>query len=561
MKNLKNGQRLHTGKCLKPLSRGILLGTMVLLCVTTGPLFGQEKSRKMRVVPKWERFETEFKSAVTYTNPLQEATLKVVFNSPLGTKTQIEGFWDGARTWRVRFNPDQPGRWTYNTSCSDSANRGLNGQQGEFLCTTIVGEGRFQQHGPVRVARDRRHFEHADGTPFFWLGDTALSGARLSTPPDWELYAAVRQSQGYSVTQCAAAPGDDQKGESALTGFPDRIGVNPEFFKRLDAKLETLRRADLLSAIVPLWETDTSKAQLKQDQAVLVLRYMVARWGTDPIAWLLEFPGDNPEKLAERWRKIGRAVFGGALHAPVIVNAGLAPGVLETFRSEDWVDALGLQTAGPKGGPEQRQAFAAESTKEPARPLIGFTPYENALKTSDNSGGRYSAEAVRQAAYWGVLLAPAAGVSYGGAGVVDWDATTDQTKTPGARLPLWQRSLFMPAAKQMGYLGRVFNSLDFSQLRPNEKLLISPSGDEAVAAGTAVASTGAKDLVLVYVPEGRALRVSQDAMPPSPQIRWFNPRTSGSGPAVAVVSGSTCQFPPPGPGDWLLTMRTQEKTK
>jgi hypothetical protein len=34
----------------------------------------------------------------------------------------------------------------------------------------------FYTHGPIRVAASHRHFEHADGTPFFWLGDTWWMG-------------------------------------------------------------------------------------------------------------------------------------------------------------------------------------------------------------------------------------------------------------------------------------------------------------------------------------------------------------------------------------------------
>ena len=39
-----------------------------------------------------------------------------------------------------------------------------------------------------------------------------------------------------------------------------------------------------LSAIAPAWD---SKASLPEDQAALFLRYMVARWGAEPVAWLL----------------------------------------------------------------------------------------------------------------------------------------------------------------------------------------------------------------------------------------------------------------------------------
>src|SRR6185369_14347287 len=121
------------------------------------------------LVAKWERFEQTFKSSVIYSNPLQQVEFTVIFTSPTGQTNFVEGFWDGGKTWRARFSPDRLGRWTYITKCSDPKNKGLQNQTGGFICSTPIRPNRFSQHGPLQVARDRRHFEHADGTPFFWL--------------------------------------------------------------------------------------------------------------------------------------------------------------------------------------------------------------------------------------------------------------------------------------------------------------------------------------------------------------------------------------------------------
>jgi hypothetical protein len=62
------------------------------------------------IVPKWGRFEQSFDSGVKYENPIQEATLTVIFMSPLGDTNRVYGFWDGGKTWRVRFSPNTPGQ-------------------------------------------------------------------------------------------------------------------------------------------------------------------------------------------------------------------------------------------------------------------------------------------------------------------------------------------------------------------------------------------------------------------------------------------------------------------
>src|SRR4051812_2787418 len=83
-------------------------------------------AEKVPVVSKWGRFEHSFQSSLSYSNALQDVTLSVVFTSPLGETNQVYGFWDGGKTWLVRFSPNLPGRWTFKSSCSDIANRGLN---------------------------------------------------------------------------------------------------------------------------------------------------------------------------------------------------------------------------------------------------------------------------------------------------------------------------------------------------------------------------------------------------------------------------------------------------
>ena len=133
---------------------GSRLAVLALLLLPAGVPTARAAA-KMQVVPKWSRFEQAFKSSVAYSNPVQDAALTVVFTSPLGDTSEVDGFWDGGKTWRVRFSPDQPGRWKFQTTCSDTANVGLHKEFGEFLCSAAVGQNRFHQHGPLRVARDQ----------------------------------------------------------------------------------------------------------------------------------------------------------------------------------------------------------------------------------------------------------------------------------------------------------------------------------------------------------------------------------------------------------------------
>src|SRR5580765_2594175 len=71
------------------------------------------RSIRLPVAGKWERFEVKLKSDVAYTNPPHQAEINGIFVSPNGERMVVPGFWDGGKTWRVRFSPGVPGHWIY----------------------------------------------------------------------------------------------------------------------------------------------------------------------------------------------------------------------------------------------------------------------------------------------------------------------------------------------------------------------------------------------------------------------------------------------------------------
>lgn len=526
------------------------------------------------VVAKWGRFEHTFESAVKYENPLQDAMLSVVFLSPLGETNRVFGFWDGGNTWRVRFSPNMPGKWGWAAVCSDTANKGLHIQSGTFLCTAPTGKARFEQHGPVRVSRDGYSLEHDDATPFFWMADTAWNGALLSTPKDWEFYLQTRAAQKFSAvqwvaTQWRAAPAGDAKGEPAFTG-KEKISVNPEFFRRLDAKADAVNKAGLLNVPVLLWAIGGHSAEqnpgafLPEDQAILLARYMVARWQANDVAWILGGDGHYFGSEGEKWKRIGRAVFNDISHAPVTMHPQGQHWVLNEFKNEKWIGFIGYQSG--HGDSDEALAWLTRGPitqdweKEPHHPLINLeSPYEGHL--GYQSKQPLSADLARREIYWSLLNAPTAGVSYGAHGVWGWD---DGTKPPtdhaytGTPLP-WQKALFMPGAQQITNVVNFFTMIDFSQLRPLPGAVVNNPGNQFPRKYIAAARSVKSDLTVVYVPEERTVEILMASLPPSPEVKWFNPRTGEISSAVAVVTDTTAQFPTPAEGDWILWMQTQVK--
>src|SRR5687768_11603475 len=94
--------------------------------------------------------------------------------------------------------PAETGAWGYRSKSVPPID-GLDGENGTFICERVRGANRFIEHGRVVVSKSGRFFEHADGVPFLWMGDTSWYGAILSSRSDWAFYLADHASKGFNV--------------------------------------------------------------------------------------------------------------------------------------------------------------------------------------------------------------------------------------------------------------------------------------------------------------------------------------------------------------------------
>jgi len=346
--------------------------------------------------------------------------------------------------------------------------------------------------------------------------------------------------------------------------------VNPALFQRLDGKVEALNQSGLLAVPVLLWAIGSGGNpavnpghSLPEDQAILLARYMVARWGGNAVAWILGGDGDYRAGKADKWRRIGRAVFGDIAHAPVTMHPGGQQWVWSEFIDEKWYGYVGYQSGHGDGDATWKwltQGPAAEDwMKLPHRPFVNLEPpYENHL--AYQSKKPHTADSVRRALYWSLLNAPTAGVTYGGHGVWGWDdGSGPPVDHAGSGTPLpWKKALTMPGAEQVGPMVDFLTALEWWKLRPAPMVPVNP-GAALPAAFITGSKSDDRNLCVLYIPQDRTVEVKLDLMPTSPNVSWFNPRTGEKSPAVAVVTQTTCQFPTPAEGDWILFMTMEKK--
>jgi len=111
----------------------------------------------------------------------------------------------------------------------------------------------------------------------------------------------------------------------------------------------------------------------------------------------------------------------------------------------------------------------------------------------------------------------------------------------------------------MEYLSRYFTSIDFGRLRPAPEVVVNQPGSQEPRRFIAAARTDRNDLLVLYVPEDRAVDVKADTLPPSPRASWFDPRTGETSAAVGDTTPGAVRFRTPSEGDWILQIISQKQ--
>ena len=136
---------------------------------------------KMRALTRNKVSEWSLISSIIYSDPFNEVELDIIFEGENDGQYCVPAFWAGGSLWKFRFAPPDTGNYTYKTICSDKTNTDLHEQQGSFVALPYTGDNPLYIHGRIQVAPDKRHFEHSDGKPFFWLADTWWMGLLRQT--------------------------------------------------------------------------------------------------------------------------------------------------------------------------------------------------------------------------------------------------------------------------------------------------------------------------------------------------------------------------------------------
>ena len=115
----------------------------------------------------YEKLEISFNLNADYINPFDpdEIDISADFTSPSGKKWLIHGFYDYSygTLWKIRFSPDETGKWSYTITAHDKNGSATSGIQ-SFVAI------KSGKKGPVQIAPNRRYLKHSDGSQFYGVG-------------------------------------------------------------------------------------------------------------------------------------------------------------------------------------------------------------------------------------------------------------------------------------------------------------------------------------------------------------------------------------------------------
>lgn len=426
------------------------------------PAFGEA-----RVAVSGSPTEWAYESGKQYTDPFNQVDVDAVITLPSGQEERVPGFWAGGSTWRVRYAPPVPGTYQIRSVCSDTKNGDLHGQKLVLHVEAYAGHNVHFQHGVLKVSDDRRHFSHADGTPFFWLGDTWWMGLckRLTWPGGFQTLTADRVQKGFTMVQIVAGlypdmePFDDRGANEA--GFPwdrDFKSINPAYFDMADVRMQHLADHGLAACVVGFWGYFIPR--MGMDKVKKHWRYLIARWSAYPVVWCLAGEGTMPYYLSKtpdqdaETQKHGLTELARYVratdphHHPITIHPSSSARLCVDDPSVLDFDMLQTGHSDRESAPNTIETLNKSLTASPTMPVvIGEVCYEGIQEASRQEVQRYM--------FWAAMLSGNAGHTYGANGI--WQVNTREKPyglSPHGHSwggPAWDIAAQLPGSGQLGF--------------------------------------------------------------------------------------------------------------
>lgn len=441
--------------------------------------------------------------------------------------------------------------------------RGLSGPSADF------------GHGDIRVSRNRRFLVHADGTPFFWLADTAWELFHRLNREEVEIYLENRRSKGFTAIQAVVLAELD--GLNAPNPYGDRplqdnnpTRPNEAYFRHVDFVVSTAREKGLCMAMLPTWGDKVGSRPrswgvgpaglINTSNAREYGRFLGARYREYPnLVWVLG--GDrSPEGYLDVWRELaaGLAEGDGGRHLKTYHPWGGTSSSM-WLHHEPWLDFNLLQSGHDSKVPRNYLMISHDYNLSPAKPCLDGEPaYEDHPVNWNPENGYFDDFDVRQRAYY-ALFSGAHGHTYGCHPI--WQFWQEGREPISAARTPWQKAMDLPGAFDMAHVRNLMESRPMLLRVPDQSIVVSDHGEGRGYVAATRAADGS--YAFVYVPDGRPVVVRMDAISGRcARAYWYDPREGASHEIGSFPTWGTREFAAPSAGegcDWVLVLDDESR--
>ncbi|MFQ6095252.1 MAG: DUF4038 domain-containing protein [Candidatus Bathyarchaeia archaeon] len=529
--------------------------------------------------------EWSFLSEKEYSDPFNEVEVSAQFDEPDGEVKVVPAFWAGGNVWRIRYASHKLGKHHFRTICSDKSNPDLHGQEGILEVIPYTGENPLLRHGPLKVSENRKHLEHIDGKPFFWLGDTWWMGLtrRLGWPEDFKSLTEDRVKKGFTLIQIVAGlypdmPPFDPRGANEA-GFPweeNYVRINPAYFDMADRRFDWLVRKGLVPCIVGSWGYFMEFAG--EETMKKHWRNLVARYGAYPVVWCVAgeaimpyylSPVREDEKKLEEyiakvragWTRVARHLRSiDPYHHPITIHCGSAHYGRDMVDDPSVIDIDMLQTGHGDlhSFPNTVNRVVGSIAMSPRMPvLVGEVCYEGILGASW--------ENVQRLMFWTSVLNGAAGHTYGANGI--WQVNT--RKKPFGPSPHgqswgdtpWDEAYQLPGSRQLGLGKGLLERYPWWRFESHPEWVEPHWSKENYYQPYAAGIPREIRMIYIPAPGRRLLKIKEIEPGITYHAFYFDPRNGREYDIGTAVPDEKGEWQPPKPPiiqDWVLVIEAKD---
>jgi hypothetical protein len=440
------------------------------------------------------------------------------------------------------------------------------------IFTLLASSGFSNDQAQLRVTDNHRYLEYTDGTPFFYLGDTAWELFQRLNRDEADRYLTNRKEKGFTVIQAVVisqtsnCTTPNAYGDVALVD-KDPTQPNEAYFKHVDSIVNKAEELGLFIGMLPTWGSywTGNNPIFTPESARSFGRYLANRYQDKPIIWILggdeNIRNKNQHDIIDSLASGLREIHDGS---QLMTFHPRGPGLSSPqLHSEEWLDFNMFQSSHAAHDHDTGIYVEHDLALKPLKPTLDGEPHYECINAGFyfkdwNRYDRFDDFDVRQSAYWS-LMAGACGYTYGNNNI--W-----QMWAPGrgsiiqADIP-WYEALDHPGAFQMKFVRQLFESRPFHKLRPSSSFIVDGPSYGAAKVRSIIAEDGS--FAFVYSPLGEKFTVNT-LMIKANRIKaiWYNPKYGNSYHIHSSDTHGFQTYTPPTSGrgnDWILILEDADK--